>query len=117
MSAAGHHRGAGDERDRFRGVAGVVAGTAMLVRRAAIARLVADAAGVTQGDRVVDVGCGPGGAVREAARRGAYVTGVDPAPLMLRLGRYLTRGPLRERATFRPGTAEHLPLPGESESV
>ena len=89
----------------------------MLVRRAAIARLAADAAGVTEGDRVVDVGCGPGGAVREAARRGASVTGVDPAPLMLRLGRYLTRGPLRERVTFRPGSAEQIPLPGESVSV
>lgn len=89
----------------------------MLVRRAAIARLVADAAGVSQGDRVVDVGCGPGGAAREALRRGAYVTGIDPAPLVLRLGRYLTRGPLRERVTFRRGTAEHLPLPGDSESV
>ena len=36
------------------------------------------------GDSVVDLGCGPGVAVRYVARLGATVTGVDPAPVMLR---------------------------------
>ena len=43
------------------------------------------------GDRVVDIGCGPGVAVRYAARLGATATGVDPAAVMLRVARLLTR--------------------------
>ena len=38
-----------------------------------MARTVADPAGVGAGDRVVDPDCGPGTAVREAARRGGTV--------------------------------------------
>ncbi|HEX6417129.1 MAG TPA: hypothetical protein VFZ77_01485 [Acidimicrobiales bacterium] len=37
--------------------------------------------GTGPGDDVVDIGCGPGVAVRRAAARGgASVTGVDPRP-------------------------------------
>ena len=41
---------------------------------------VADAAELTAADRVVDVGCGPGTAVRLAARRAATATGIDLTP-------------------------------------
>lgn len=80
----------------------------MVVGRGAIARLAADLAGVTDKDRAVDVGCGPGTAVREAARRGARAVGVDPAPVMLRLARTLTRG--AADITWSEGAAEALPL-------
>ena len=61
------------------------------------------------------MGCGPGTAVRHAARLGATVTGVDPAPVMLRLARLLARR--SERITLRRGTAEALPLPDGSATV
>ena len=64
---------------------GLLIGLIMSLAGGAAARLAADVAAVSDGDRVIDVGCGPGTAVREAARRGARVTGVDPAPVMLRL--------------------------------
>ena len=96
--------------ERFGGVSGLVIGAVMLVGRGALGRLAADLAGVGPGDRVLDVGCGPGGAAREAARRGAAVTGVDPAPLMLRLGRYLSGGRSRRHIVFVQGTAEALPV-------
>jgi trans-aconitate methyltransferase len=48
-------------------------------------RAVADAAELTAADRLVDVGCGPGTAVRLAARRAATATGIDPDPAMLGL--------------------------------
>lgn len=41
-------------------------------------------------DRVLDVGCGAGAGVDEAARRGAAVIGVDHSLLMVLLGRYLS---------------------------
>ena len=73
------------------GVVGVLAGLAMLLRGRSAARLVLDLAELSVGDRVVDVGCGPGNAVRLAARLGAVATGVDPSADMLRIARAVTR--------------------------
>jgi ubiquinone/menaquinone biosynthesis C-methylase UbiE len=94
---------------------GLLAGLIMIVGRGAVTRLTADLASVSDADRVVDVGCGPGAAVREAARRGARVTGVDPAPVMLRLARTLTRD--RPAITWAEGTAEDLRQPDGSATV
>lgn len=44
-----------------------------------VAAVVLDAAGVTAGDRVLDVACGTGNAALAAARRGARAVGVDAA--------------------------------------
>jgi SAM-dependent methyltransferase len=92
----------------FSGIGGLMAGLTMLVGRGAPARLAADRAQVTGADHVVDVGCGPGAAAREAARRGADVTGVDPAPVMLNLARRLTRA--GASISWMEGAAEALPL-------
>jgi ubiquinone/menaquinone biosynthesis C-methylase UbiE len=81
----------------------------MIMGRGGVARLAADLASVSHADHVVDVGCGPGTAAREAARRGARVTGVDPATVMLRLARALTRD--RAAISWTAGTAEQLPQP------
>ena len=56
---AGHGgHGPGSE---FEGVLGALVGLTMAFGRGRSARFVADTAGVGFGDRVVDVGCGPGG--------------------------------------------------------
>src|SRR5215472_18390196 len=117
MTAADHQHGDGHEHERFQGVSGLVIGATMLVGRGPLSRLVADLAEVGPGDRVLDVGCGPGGAAREAARRGATVTGVDPAPLMLAMGRWLSRGRSGRGIQFVTGTAEALPVPDQSVTV
>lgn len=75
----------------FRGVAGLVAALTMAFDRKGDAQLAVQMSAMDCGDRVVDVGCGPGVAVRYSARLGATVTGVDPAPVMLRTARLLTR--------------------------
>ncbi len=108
--APNHH---GDEPG-FSGVTGFLAGLTML-GRGRIARLACDLAAVTADDHVVDVGCGPGTAAREAARRGAEVTGVDPASVMLGMARRLTRGDLP--VTWTEGTAEDLALPDGAATV
>lgn len=79
------------------------------------ARLAADLAAVTPDDHVVDVGCGPGTAAREAARRGATATGIDPAPVMLSVARRLTLRPRSVR--WIEGRAEALPLPDRTATV
>lgn len=110
MAAADHRQGHQSGHDRFAGLSGLIVGLTMVVGRGAVSRLIADQVGVTAADQVLDVGCGPGSAAREAARRGAAVTGVDPAPLMLRLSRLFSRGPSGRRIAFELGTAERLPV-------
>lgn len=92
----------------FAGVTGLVAGLGMLIMGRSYPSLAVELAQVSQGDRVVDIGCGPGGAVRAAARRGATVAGIDPAPVMLRVARAVTHA--RSNVTWSQGSAERLPL-------
>jgi ubiquinone/menaquinone biosynthesis C-methylase UbiE len=100
------------EGHRFAGPFGLLIALGMLAFARKRARLVVEVAGLSSADHAVDIGCGPGAAVRAAARSGARVTGVDPAPLMLRLARIVTRnGP---NVVWSQGSAENLPLPEHS---
>lgn len=99
----------------FAGVTGLLTGVIMNFVGRSAARLVADLADLSAADRVIDVGSGPGTAVREAARRGAHAVGVDPAPIMLRLARMLTRD--RAAVIWAEGSAEDLRQPDASASV
>lgn len=99
----------------FSGIVGLLAGLTMIAGRGEVARLAVQLTRVAPGDRVVDLGCGPGVAAREAAGLGAAVTGVDPAAPMLALARRLTRR--RFSITWIEGTAEHLPRPDDSATV
>lgn len=71
-----------------------------------LAVALADAAGVSSGMRVVDVGCGPGGLTQElVARTGAAnVAAIDPAPQFAQACRERNPG-----ADVRVGAAEELP--------
>ncbi|HEY7034589.1 MAG TPA: class I SAM-dependent methyltransferase [Thermomicrobiales bacterium] len=63
-----------------------------------------DAAGVGPGTRLLDAGCGAGGASRLAADRGARIGGLDAAPAMIEIA--------RERiltGDFRVGELQELP--------
>jgi len=82
----------------------------MTVGRGAAARAAADLAELRATDRVVDVGCGPGTAVREAGRRGTPAIGIDPSPGMVRLAWRITRWTHSDGARFIEGSAESLPL-------
>lgn len=50
---------------------------------APLAELLLDDLGVKQGERLLDVACGPGTVALAAARRGAAATGCDISPVML----------------------------------
>ena len=64
-----------------------------------------EAAGVAKGLRLLDVGCGTGCVAREAARRGAAVTGLDPNEGMLAVARRLD-----PQIDWRDGVAEDIPF-------
>ncbi|MCV7278918.1 class I SAM-dependent methyltransferase [Mycolicibacterium flavescens] len=98
----------------FSGVMGALVGVVLLAMGRSVARLAAESTAVGPEDTVVDIGCGPGGAARVAARRGAAVIGVDPAPVMLRLARAVTR---HGTIAWTTGTAESVPLPDASATV
>lgn len=110
-SPVNHHA----DHPGFSGVVGGLIGLSMLVTGRTNAWLAAELAGMSSGDDVVDIGCGPGTAVTLAAGRGARVTGADPAPVMLQLARIFTCD--RQRVRWRQGCAEELPAPDHSATV
>jgi ubiquinone/menaquinone biosynthesis C-methylase UbiE len=85
------------------------------------ARLVLDLAELSVGDRVIDVGCGPGNAVRLASRLAAVATGVDPSADMIRIARAVTRDRYGSRGRgateWIRASAEDLPIPDASATV
>ncbi len=95
----------------------IVTALSMTAGRGPLARAVADAAELTPADRVVDIGCGPGTAVRIAARRAATATGIDPDPAMLRLARWITALRRPPDVSWLEGRAEKLPLPDDQATV
>jgi ubiquinone/menaquinone biosynthesis C-methylase UbiE len=103
--------------NEFEGVFGLLAGLTMAFGRGRSARLVADEAGVGPGDRVVDVGSGPGRFLREAGERGAEAVGVEPSGQMRRIAAWRTPASLRDRVRVVDGTAERLPLDDGSATV
>jgi SAM-dependent methyltransferase len=70
------------------------------------------AAGVGPGTRLLDVGCGPGLAAHLAARRGAWVAGLDAAESSVALARERTPA-----GDFRVGEMEELPWPDDTFDV
>ena len=83
-------------------------------------RMTVELAELAPNDIVVDIGCGSGEAVREAALRvtRGRVIGVDPAPAMLRYARDLsaTHEGL-PRIEFREAPAENLPVADAAATV
>ena len=73
------------------------------------AETVIDAAGPVKGETLIDLGCGTGNAALIAARRGALVTGVDPAPRLLEIAAANARAEGLS-IDFAEGEAAAIPL-------
>jgi ubiquinone/menaquinone biosynthesis C-methylase UbiE len=112
LSVPNHHA----HHPGFAGPAGLLAAASMVLGGRGNARLAERLTELAASDTVADIGCGPGTAARRAARLGASVVGVDPAPVMLRLARLLTRRSAHA-VRYAQGSAEALPLPDSSVSV
>ncbi len=73
---------------------------------------VVEFAALSDEDRFLDVGCGPGAALEHAAATGAQVAGIDPSPSMV------TRAARRvPTAHVQVGSAEEIPFPNDHFSV
>lgn len=111
---AGHNRHQEPEGVVLRSVYTV----SMAFGRGGMARKVAQIANVSASDVVVDLGCGPGTAIRQARRSGAArAVGIDPSPQMLRFAHWLTRLRRLDRVVFLEGTAESVPLDARSATI
>jgi ubiquinone/menaquinone biosynthesis C-methylase UbiE len=85
-------------------------------RRRVFSRLV-DLSGARPGDRVLDIGCGPGYLTRLAADTvgpDGSAVGIDPSPTVIQYAQHATRQP---NCTFQPGIAEALDAPDGSFDV
>lgn len=102
--APNHHA----DHPGFAGPSGLRLALLMAVRHRDRGHLPVRITGVGAGDTVVDVGSGPGSAVRLAARAGATAIGVEPSRVMRRVARVLSIG--RPRTRYLAGTAEAVPL-------
>jgi SAM-dependent methyltransferase len=83
---------------------------------APVAQVVVERAAPEPGERVLDLGCGTGNGALLAARTGASVVGIDPAPRLLEVAR--TRAIADGvSVTFEAGDAASIPLPDQSVDV
>lgn len=81
-----------------------------------VSEVVVGGAAIKPGERALDVGCGTGNAALLAARAGARVTGVDPAPRLLEVAR--ARAAMEaQNIEFLSGDAASLPLEDASADV
>ncbi len=78
-------------------------------------QIVVDVAGLTPQDQTLDIGCGPGAAVRHAAETVARAVGVDRSPSMVDIAR--KRSGSLPNVEFAVGQAEDLPFDDDEFSV
>lgn len=99
----------------FSGLRGTIAAVMFLFGRDRATALALELSGLRSGERLVDIGCGPGVAVDRARSLGADAVGVDPAPVMLRVAR--ARWRRKPGVDWRIGTAESLPVDDDRADV
>jgi len=73
---------------------------------------------VRPGDRVLEIGFGPGRAIAELARRSGQVYGIDRSEVMLRQASRRNAAAIRSgKVTLRAGSVEALPFEGPFDAI
>lgn len=108
MSVGGHSQNGDPEVEKWSGFKSWV--FSLVQGNADRNKALVEFAGIGPGDRVLDIGCGPGAALEAAVTAGAdSVSGVDSSPSMV--GRASKRVPT---ATVKEGSAEAIPFDDDS---
>lgn len=78
-------------------------------------QILVDVAGLSADDHALDIGCGPGAAVRHAAPTVARAVGIDRSPSMVDIAR--RRSAEFPNVEFAVGQVEDLPFPSDAFTV
>jgi ubiquinone/menaquinone biosynthesis C-methylase UbiE len=117
--AAGHTSSSLDRQfGHPTGALGRLVGYAMALEHRALHRAAVDRLELRPADEVLEIGFGPGTAIRLAAARAAFVAGVEVSEVMKRQAERRNRVALREgRIELRLASATALPYPDARFSV
>ncbi len=119
-SRGGTGRASGLDRQfgRPQGLVGHLVGHAMAIEHRALHKAVVERLGLAADDRVLEIGFGPGTAIKLAALQATHVSGVDISSDMVRQALRRNRDAVRlGRVELREGSASHLPYPDGSFNV
>jgi SAM-dependent methyltransferase len=100
-----------DQFARPHGLIGHIVGRVMASTNRDLDHWACQAGGVAFGQRVLDVGCGPGVALQASLEVGAArVVGIDPSPVMVAQATARNRGAIADgRCIVRDGDSDRLP--------
>lgn len=97
------------------GLLGHVAGWALAIKNEERSFWVLSLVDVQPGDRVLEVGCGPGVDVQRVASSAAFVAGIDHSSVMVAQSRKRNRELIRAgKVEIRQAAADHLPFADKS---
>jgi len=100
------------------GLLGSLVGEAMAIEHRALHREIVDRLSLKAGDRVLEIGFGPGTTLRLAARKAGFVAGIDPSAAMVRQATRRNRPAIKSgQVQVVPASASAIPFASESCSV
>jgi len=100
------------------GLLGSLVGEAMAIEHQALHREIVDRLALKASDRVLEIGFGPGTALRLAARKAEFVAGIDPSAAMVRQARRRNRRAIKSgRVQVVQASASAIPFAAGSFSV
>ena len=100
------------------GVLGKLVGVAMAMEHKALHQAAVNRLALTSRDRVLEIGFGPGTAIKLASAQAESVAGIEPSAEMVAQARRRNQPGIRSgRVEVRQASAEAIPFPGDSFSV
>ncbi len=100
------------------GIIGKLVGFAMAIEHKELHRAVVERLAHTPTDRVLEIGFGPGTAVRLASALAGFVAGIEPSREMVAQAERRNRSAIRSgRVEILRASAEAIPFPGDTFSV
>jgi SAM-dependent methyltransferase len=100
------------------GVLGSLVGVAMAIEHKALHRSVVDRLSLGPTDRVLEVGFGPGTALKSVSAWAGFAAGIEPSREMVAQARWRNRSAIRSgRVEILRASVEAIPFPNDSFSV
>lgn len=100
------------------GPLGTLIGVAMAIEHSVLHRTVVNRLSLSTSDRVLEVGFGPGTAIKLASMQAGFVAGIEPSREMVAQAMFRNKSAIRAgRVEILRASAEAIPFPNDSFSV